>query len=89
MRDTTIISPYSLLLFGGAINVQHQLGLVTVDGWLKVAAPAQTAVLFKELRLTLQSVLNGLIRNPQRAAVQNEVVESIIHLLLEETKSQG
>lgn len=89
LRDTTIISPYSLLLFGGAINVQHQLGLVTVDGWLKVAAPAQTAVLFKELRLTLQSVLNGLIRNPQRAAVQNEVVESIIHLLLEETKSQG
>ncbi|XP_057542821.1 DExH-box ATP-dependent RNA helicase DExH7, chloroplastic [Amaranthus tricolor] len=89
LRDTTIISPYSLLLFGGAINVQHQLGLVTVDGWLKVSAPAQTAVLFKELRLTLQSVLNELIRYPQRATTENEVLQSIIHLLLEETKSQA
>ncbi|XP_021743071.1 DExH-box ATP-dependent RNA helicase DExH7, chloroplastic [Chenopodium quinoa] len=89
LRDTTIISPYSLLLFGGSIQVQHQLGLVTVDGWLKVAAPAQTAVLFKELRSTLQSVLDGLIRNPQRATVENEVVQSIVHFLVEETKPQA
>lgn len=89
MRDTTIISPYSVLLFGGGINVQHQMGVVTVDGWLKIAAPAQTAVLFKELRLTLQSVLNDLIKKPQSAAVENEVVESIIHLLLEENKPQA
>lgn len=89
MRDTTIISPYSVLLFGGGINVQHQMGVVTVDGWLKIAAPAQTAVLFKELRLTLQSVLNDLIKKPQSTAVENEVVESIIHLLLEENKSQA
>ncbi|KAL2904577.1 DExH-box ATP-dependent RNA helicase DExH4 chloroplastic [Bienertia sinuspersici] len=65
------------------------VGLVTVDSWLKVAAPAQTAVLFKELRLTLQSVLNGLIRKPQQAAVENEVVQSIIQLLLEENKLQA
>ncbi|KAH8972628.1 hypothetical protein BDL97_01G000200 [Sphagnum fallax] len=25
LRDTTVISPYALLLFGGAINVQHQV----------------------------------------------------------------
>lgn len=42
-----------------------QTGLITVDGWLKMAAPAQTAVLFKELRLTLHSILKELIRNPQ------------------------
>lgn len=24
LRDTTVISPYDLLLFGGTINVQHQ-----------------------------------------------------------------
>ncbi|KAK9676403.1 hypothetical protein RND81_11G074700 [Saponaria officinalis] len=88
LRDTTIISPYSLLLFGGTINVQHQIGLVTVDGWLKISAPAQTGVLFKQLRLTLQSVLDDLIKKPQTAAVDNEVVQSIIHLLLEEAKTQ-
>lgn len=42
-----------------------QTGLVTIDGWLKMAAPAQTAVLFKELRLTLHSILKELIRKPQ------------------------
>jgi ATP-dependent RNA helicase DHX29 len=65
LRDTTIVSPFSILLFGGSINVHHQSGSVTIDGWLKVAAPAQTAVLFKELRLTLHSILKDLIRKPE------------------------
>lgn len=25
LRDTTVISPYDLLLFGGEISVQHQV----------------------------------------------------------------
>ncbi|KAL3515702.1 hypothetical protein ACH5RR_022604 [Cinchona calisaya] len=87
LRDTTIISPYSILLFGGSINVQHQTGLVCVDDWLKLAAPAQTAVLFKELRSTLHSILKGLISKPQAGSVtSNEVLRSIIHLFLEEGK---
>ncbi|XP_004300262.1 PREDICTED: ATP-dependent RNA helicase DHX36 [Fragaria vesca subsp. vesca] len=87
LRDSTIISPNSILLFGGSINIQHQTGLVIVDGWLKLTAPAQTAVLFKELRLTLHSVLKELIRKPENCTVgHNEVLRSIIHLLLEEDK---
>ncbi|XP_058091132.1 DExH-box ATP-dependent RNA helicase DExH7, chloroplastic isoform X2 [Magnolia sinica] len=87
LRDTSIVSPYSILLFGGPINIQHQTGLVTIDGWLKLTAPAQTAVLFKELRLTLHSVLKELIRKPEMVTVvDNEIVRSIIHLLLEEDK---
>lgn len=42
-----------------------QAGLITIDGWLKLTAPAQTAVLFKELRLTLHAVLKELIRKPE------------------------
>ncbi|KAL6515213.1 hypothetical protein OROHE_018845 [Orobanche hederae] len=88
LRDTTIVSPYSILLFGGSINVQHQAGLVVVDKWLKMAAPAQTAVLFKELRFTLHSILTELISKPQvnSTVVDNEVIRSIIHLFLEEDK---
>nr|XP_019708452.1 DExH-box ATP-dependent RNA helicase DExH7, chloroplastic isoform X2 [Elaeis guineensis] len=48
LRDTTIISPYSILLFGGSMVIQHQ-------------------------RATF---------------VNNEVVKSIVHLLLEEDKAQ-
>ncbi|GAB2283641.1 hypothetical protein Dimus_018144 [Dionaea muscipula] len=86
LRDTSVVSPYSLLLFGGSISIQHQIGVVTIDGWLKLTAPAQTAVLFKELRLTLDSVLKDLISHPEVGAANNEVVLSIIHLLLEENK---
>lgn len=87
LRDTTITSPYSILLFGGSMNIQHQTGVVTIDGWLKMAAPAQTAVLFKELRLTLHSILKELIRKPQTGNIaENSVIQSIVHLLLEEDK---
>ncbi|KAF5184522.1 Dexh-box atp-dependent rna helicase dexh7 protein [Thalictrum thalictroides] len=87
LRDTSIISPYSILLFGGSINILHQTGLITIDGWLKLTAPAQTAVLFKELRITLHTVLKELIKKPEKATIENEVIRSIIHLLLEEDKS--
>lgn len=42
-----------------------QTGLIIIDGWLKLTAPAQTAVLFKELRLMLHAVLKELIRKPE------------------------
>lgn len=87
LRDTTIISPFCILLFGGSINVQHQTGLVMVDQWLKLTAPAQTAVLFKELRSAVHSLLKELVRKPENATiVENEVVKSIVHLLIEEDK---
>ncbi|KAK9095923.1 hypothetical protein Sjap_021420 [Stephania japonica] len=89
LRDTSIISPYSILLFGGTIDVQHQSGQVIIDGWLKLTAPAQTAVLFKELRLRLHHILGELIMKPEMSMVaEDEVIRSIIHLLLEEDKMQ-
>ncbi|PKA56835.1 putative pre-mRNA-splicing factor ATP-dependent RNA helicase [Apostasia shenzhenica] len=65
LRDSSNISPYSLLLFGGNLSIQHQTGLIIIDGWLKLSAPAQTAVLLKELRSMLHSVLKELICKPQ------------------------
>ncbi|KAK6945466.1 Helicase-associated domain, partial [Dillenia turbinata] len=86
LRDATIISPYSILLFGGTISIQHQSGLITIDGWLKLTSPAQTAVLFKELRLTLHAVLKELIRKPQTTTVNHQIIRSIILMLLEEER---
>ncbi|KAL6650601.1 hypothetical protein ACP70R_009526 [Stipagrostis hirtigluma subsp. patula] len=89
LRDTSVISPYSLLLFGGSMVIQHQTGVVVIDGWLRLSAAAQTAVLFKQLRMTLDAVLKELTRKPEMATfADNEVVRSIIHLLLEEDKAQ-
>ncbi|ONM17402.1 DExH-box ATP-dependent RNA helicase DExH7, chloroplastic isoform X2 [Zea mays] len=89
LRDTSVVSPYSLLLFGGSMVIQHQTGVVVIDGWLRLSAAAQTAVLFKQLRMTLDAVLKELTRKPEMATfVDNEVVRSIIHLLLEEDKAR-
>lgn len=91
IHDTTIISPYTLLLFGGVITVQHETGQVSVDGWLKMHAPAQTAVMFKELRMALDVVLQEVIKNPKGSIIgpSKEVVPSIVKLLLDEEKSQS
>lgn len=55
-----------------------QSGVLIIDGWLKLMAPAQTAVIFKELRLMLHSVLKSLIRNPEvllYASLSSEIME--------------
>jgi hypothetical protein len=42
-----------------------QAGVVVIDGWLRLTAAAQTAVLFKQLRITLDAVLKELTRKPE------------------------
>jgi ATP-dependent RNA helicase DHX29 len=51
-------------------------------------APAQTAVLFKELRIALDSVLQERIVMPQgcMSEVAKELIPSITHLLIDEDK---
>lgn len=34
LRDTTLIPPFPLLLFGGDIDIQHREKLITLDGWI-------------------------------------------------------
>lgn len=34
LRDTTLIPPFSMLLFGGDIDIQHRERLITLDGWI-------------------------------------------------------
>lgn len=34
LRDTTLIPPFPMLLFGGDIDVQHRERLITLDGWI-------------------------------------------------------
>ena len=45
VREASMVPVYSLLLFGGAIGVDHQRGLLTLDGWASFKAPARIAVL--------------------------------------------
>ena len=47
-RDATTISPYALLLFGGALRVEHAARRIVVDEWLAIDASPRTAVLVKQ-----------------------------------------
>lgn len=62
VRDSTVVAPAALLLFGGAIDVHHASGRVSLDGWLWLRASAQTAVLYKRLRAALDAALDARIR---------------------------
>lgn len=61
LRTVSCVSPMALLLFGGEMQVLHDAGEVLVDGWLRARAPAQTAVLCKQLRALLDGELQRRI----------------------------
>ena len=87
LRDTSCISPYALLLFGGALAVDHANAAVDIDGWITLKAPAQTAVLFKELRLALDAELQKIINQPGGSTLStSSLMRALARLLAEEAK---
>lgn len=64
VRDSTSVSPYAILLFGGKIEVLHERGQITVDGWMYFKAPARVAVLVRELRRQMDELLQKKFENP-------------------------
>ncbi|KAJ8036559.1 ATP-dependent RNA helicase dhx29 [Holothuria leucospilota] len=84
LRDSTLISPYSILLFGGDITVQHREQLICVDDWIKFQAPAKTAVIFKELRELLDSLLSRKLANPTFSIQDEKVIQDLLLLLQSE-----
>uniref|UniRef100_A0A9J8CLA1 ATP-dependent RNA helicase DHX29 n=1 Tax=Cyprinus carpio carpio TaxID=630221 RepID=A0A9J8CLA1_CYPCA len=65
LRDTTLISPLSMLLFGGDIDVQHRERLISLDGWICFQAPVRIGVIFKHLRKLIDSLLERKLANPK------------------------
>ena len=57
VSTTSLIKPFSLLLFGESIVVRHVERKVTVDGWIELNTPAQIGVMFRELRCALSKVI--------------------------------
>lgn len=84
LRDTTLISPFPMLLFGGDIDIQHRERLITLDGWMHFQAPVRIGVIFKHLRRLLDAVLEKKMENPKL----NLEDEQTIKILLELIKSE-
>lgn len=83
IRDSTMVSPYAIMLFGGEIGVQHKKGQMSVDDWVIFRAPARVAVLARELRRELDALLLRKFEDPDYD-LNNEskaVKDAIIRLI--------
>ncbi|XP_041825881.1 ATP-dependent RNA helicase DHX29 isoform X2 [Melanotaenia boesemani] len=84
LRDTTLISPFPMLLFGGDIDIQHREKLITLDGWIHFQAPVRIGVIFKHLRKLMDSLLEKKLENPR----MNLKGEATIQLILDLIRSE-
>ena len=86
LRDSTVVSPLALLLFGGKLDVMHGEGYVLVDDWIRIRAAAPTAVLVQRLRAGLDALLQQQIRQPGEdlGTRGGQLISTIITLLQDE-----
>lgn len=77
-RDTTTVSPFALLLFGGTLKVYQTHGVCSVDDWLKFRLDAKPATLVKYLRGQMERILLQKIVNPQDDAVESTEGRALI-----------
>lgn len=90
LRDTTLIPPFPMLLFGGDIDVQHRERLITLDGWihfqvrghcsLSIACDAKDVLLHL---YRLYSLSSSLIKAPVRIGVIFKHLRKLMDSLLE------
>ncbi|CAL8278960.1 unnamed protein product [Merluccius merluccius] len=81
LRDTTLISPFPMLLFGGDIDVQHRERLITLDGWILFQAPVRIGVIFKHLRKLMDSLLEKKLANPKMNLEDEKTIQLILELI--------
>ncbi|XP_006206062.1 ATP-dependent RNA helicase DHX29 isoform X1 [Vicugna pacos] len=87
LRETTLITPFPVLLFGGEIEVQHRERLLSVDGWIYFQAPVKIAVIFKQLRVLIDSVLRKKLENPKMSLENDKILQIITELIKTENNN--
>uniref|UniRef100_A0A671V331 RNA helicase n=1 Tax=Sparus aurata TaxID=8175 RepID=A0A671V331_SPAAU len=84
LRDTTLISPFPMMLFGGEIDIQHRERLITLDGWIHFQAPVRIGVIFKHLRKLMDSLLEKKLENPRMSLEGERTIQLILDLIRSE-----
>uniref|UniRef100_A0AAV1SZW2 RNA helicase n=1 Tax=Peronospora matthiolae TaxID=2874970 RepID=A0AAV1SZW2_9STRA len=85
VRESTMVNPYALLLFGGHLEVIHEKNLLTLDNFIRFTAVARIGVLIKSIRYHLDRLLMEKIADPSADIAQSDLVTAISCLL----KSEG
>ena len=88
IRDCSVISPYSVLLFGGSVKYYSSDKVVCVDGWLPFLTDRRVAAVMKVLRNELNELLERKIQRPNEDLTEasKKVMNAVSHLLWSEQK---
>ena len=95
VRDCSTISPYALILFGGALGSERaqaagkkQRGgggeeLLTVDGWIKFSLPSTAVQLLLDVRSELDAVLRRKLEYPNAdvSAAGKHILDAVVTLI--------
>ena len=78
LRDSTVVAPEALLLFGGNLEVQHANARVIMDDWIKFRCDAPVAVLLKYLRFARDDDFARRIQSTGKSRWGDEDEDDII-----------
>jgi HrpA-like RNA helicase len=91
LHDSTLVTPYPLLLFGGRIETVYAERRVVMDGWMRFTIAPQTAALLSALRRQIDGLLARLVTRgharkaeglrSSEAAAEEDAVALLIHLI--------
>merc|ERR1712166_1191344 len=84
VRDSTMVTPYSLLLFGGRVETIVKNGTIAIDGWIKFRANPKVAVLVRQLRAELDQVLEAKFNDPSIELHSSHVIKEMQSLIMTE-----
>lgn len=64
IRDSSVVSPYAMLMFGGDIDVRYGQNQLTIDGWIVFKAPERVGAQVNRLRSSLDDLLQRKFDSP-------------------------
>ena len=81
VRAASMVPCYSVLIFGGKIEVRHEQGVLVMDEWAKFKAPAKIAILVREMRQLVNKLLSLKVENPRLDISASELVDVLLKIL--------
>jgi ATP-dependent RNA helicase DHX57 len=82
LRDVTECSAYSLLLFGGELDVRASKSVIMVDGWAELSANARIGSLVAGLRTRVDALLERKVADPSFEIAASDEMLLIVKLIV-------
>jgi ATP-dependent RNA helicase DHX57 len=83
IRDSSMVTPYALILFGAELSVDLMRGRIDLggDGWALFSASCRVAALVSRLRAVLDAAIAIKLEDPSVDLTGHPVVQALHRLL--------